>query len=139
MISINILIFRLNNLMQNKLMPDRERLGLSKGQPKVLRYLLDNGGCNQNDIAQAYDIKPATVSKLLDGLEANGHIKRVTGDDRRSFKIKLTTKGKEAYMLWEIARDKLMDKMLKDFSEEDKVKLREYLLKCLDNLKESDL
>ena len=70
--SLSILIFRLNHRLNEKLSPLRNELGLSKGQPKILRYVFHHDGCSQVAIADYYDLSPATVSGLLDGLVRAG-------------------------------------------------------------------
>ena len=74
---LNTLVFRLNQLLQETLRPYADELDLSRGQPRILRYLLNHDGSMQIDIAEYYEIKPSTVSNILDGLSEKGLIKRI--------------------------------------------------------------
>ena len=110
-------------------------LGISKGQPKVLRYVSMHDGCTQNDIALAYEVKPATISKIIDGLIKNGMIMRYEGKDRRSVSLKITAKGKETVDKWEKVMDEVMAMMTKGFSEKEKKTLYDLLERATENLK----
>lgn len=70
--------------------------GLTSGQPKVLDYLMGHDGANQKEIADACHIEAATLTSVLNGMEAKSLIERRRADgDRRSFYIYLTDIGKE--------------------------------------------
>lgn len=129
--SLSILIFRLNHRLNEKLSPLRNELGLSKGQPKILRYVFHHDGCSQVAIADYYDLSPATVSGLLDGLAKNDLIERQSGENRRCFKICITNKGKEVLKSWDEKTDKLLANLLEDFKEEEKVLFSKLLNKAI--------
>lgn len=131
----NVKIFRLNNLIQNELYPLRESLGLSRGQPKVLRYVLEHDSCSQSDVADAYDITPATVSKLIDGLIERDMIKKVEGKDRRTFALSLTAYGKEVYERWQAGLDGLKDRLTSGFSDEEVEIFSDLLDRAIDNMR----
>jgi len=75
-----------------------QELDLSDGQPKVLYMLRFIDGCVQKDLAKACDIKPSSMTVMLDGLEKKGYVRReetkVSGG-KRAFKVCLTKEGKE--------------------------------------------
>ena len=75
-----------------------QKLDLSDGQPKVLYMLRFIDGCVQKDLAKACDIKPSSMTVMLDGLEKKGYVRReetkVSGG-KRAFKVCLTEEGKE--------------------------------------------
>jgi len=75
-----------------------QKLDLSDGQPKVLYMLRFIDGCVQKDLAKACDIKPSSMTVMLDGLEKKGYVCReetkVSGG-KRAFKVCLTDIGKE--------------------------------------------
>ena len=75
-----------------------QKLDLSDGQPKVLYILRAMDGCVQKELAKACDIKPSSMTVMLDGLEKKGYIYReetkVSGG-KRAFKVCLTEAGKE--------------------------------------------
>ena len=135
MVRLNVMIFRLNQLLQNIVAPQRELIGISKGQPKVLRYVLAHDGCTQNDIAMAYEVKPATVSKIIDGLAKNAMIVRKEGKDRRSVSLSVTKLGKETIEKWDKVMDETMHIMTKGFSDEEIKGFYDLLKRASDNLK----
>lgn len=77
-----------------------ERQGVSVGQPPVLRYLSENDGCIQRDIAENCHIRAASVSSVLDNMERLGYIERRSLEgDRRAQRIFLTGEGRVKYDL----------------------------------------
>ena len=133
--TFNILLTRLARAQQERLRPLMENIPLSIGQPKVLRYLYDKKSCMQIDIANYYNIKPATVSRLLDGLEKDGLISRsqIAGN-RRASAIAITQKGKAAYDKWVDYCQGVVDETLTGFSEEEKAQVSEYMQRAYANL-----
>jgi DNA-binding MarR family transcriptional regulator len=60
----------------------------------MLNILKSTNGINQMTLGQQMGLDKATVVKLLDGLEAAGHVVRVASDtDRREKLLKVTNKG----------------------------------------------
>ena len=41
------------------------KIGLHRGQPKMLRFLGENDGCRQKDIADRFFLRAASVSGVL--------------------------------------------------------------------------
>lgn len=79
-----------------QLMAQLNHTGLTSGQPKVLDYLMGHNGANQKEIANACHIEAATLTSVLNGMEAKSFIERRRADgNRRSFYVFLTDSGKE--------------------------------------------
>ena len=57
-LTLNQLLFRTFHEKDNMLQSVREELGLGRGQPRVLTYLLSQGSGSQNDIALYFGIDP---------------------------------------------------------------------------------
>ena len=55
-LSLNQLLFRVFHEKDNALRPLRDELGLGRGQPRILSYLLEHGGSSQSDIASSTGI-----------------------------------------------------------------------------------
>ena len=71
-----------------------ESIGLTSGQPKILRYLLFHDGCNQKELSEQCNVEGATITSLLVGLEKKGYIERkVLENNRREKRIYLTRSG----------------------------------------------
>lgn len=71
-----IVMYRTFHAQRNAIRPGMADIGLSPGQPKILHYLLNHDGCMQRELADACDIEPATVSRLLDKMEEDGLVRR---------------------------------------------------------------
>lgn len=74
-----------------------ESQGLSKGQPRILHLLQHHQYLTQKDLLSRMDIRPATLTRMLQRMEKNGLITRAPSKkDQRIMEISLTHKGKEA-------------------------------------------
>lgn len=109
--------------------------GLTHGQPKILDYLKDHNGAVQKEIASSCHIEPASLTSILNGMERKGLIiRKIQDDNRRAFSIFLTEKGKELMERVDFEFQKIDDKCLSGFSEEEKITLNEYLERIYKNL-----
>lgn len=117
-----------------------KELELTDGQPKVLYILRENEGCVQKDLAQMCDIKPSSMTLLLDGLEQKGLTERVStvsSNGKRAFQILLTENGRDiadrVYALMETIEDECFEGM----SEEERQHLFDLLRRVKENLHRS--
>jgi MarR family transcriptional regulator for hemolysin len=68
--------------------------GMTLGRCAVLMQLAEHKGGNQAALAQILDIRPITLVRLLDRLEAAGFVERIPDpDDRRAHVLALTAKA----------------------------------------------
>src|ERR1700679_966906 len=68
--------------------------GMTLGRCAVLIQLAQHERPNQAALAQILDIRPITLVRLLDRLEAGGFVERITDpDDRRAHVLALTAKA----------------------------------------------
>lgn len=76
--------------------PRVSEMGLTRGQPKMLRFLGENDGCRQKDIAERFYLRAASVSGILNTMERDGLIVRKTNPrSHRETLVFLTELGKE--------------------------------------------
>lgn len=72
-----------------------QELGLTRAQWSVLAHLHRRDGIQQKDLALLMDIKPITLARQLDRLEANTWVERRNDpNDRRAKLVFLTPKAK---------------------------------------------
>jgi DNA-binding MarR family transcriptional regulator len=72
---------------------------LSFSQYAVLRVLADGGEHSAGELAQAADLTPASITKMLDGLSRAGKLQRVRDpSDRRRVGVRITPLGQEVYL-----------------------------------------
>lgn len=132
---IHILLFRTAHLQENRLRPSLAKIGLSHGQPKVLRCLRQLGPCSQRTLAEYCEVDPAAICRMLDNMERNGLLLRQPSQtDRRTDEIRLTQKGSQALDRWEETCDAYEDQLLQGFSEEEKQQLQQFLARAYRNV-----
>lgn len=106
------------------------------GQVAIMRTIERNENCTQASLAQQLNVTPASVATSTKRLQKAGLItKTVDSDNLRCKRLALTDKGREAISR-HIGLFEDYDRLVfKDFSEEDKLRLMEYLEKILTEMK----
>lgn len=136
--SIHTLLARTAHAQRNFLRPHLKELGLSPGQPKVLRYLANLGPGSQRDLADYCDVDPSAISRMLDSLERGGFVVRKPNpSDRRSDWVELTGKGRTTYAAWDRQCKVIEQQMLQGFSPEERERLTEFLERAYQNVRGS--
>lgn len=134
-VSLHHAILMTYNAQKNSLRPGMVAIGLSPGQPKVLRFLAAHDSCMQKEIAEALNIEPATVSRLLSNMEQNGLVARSTPEEcRRAESVSITEEGRAAFAGWETVCHTVEEQSLEDFSEEEKLQFMKSLCRMYQNL-----
>lgn len=135
-LTLNQLLFRTSQAKDEILLPVLTELGLGRGQPRILTYLLDKEEGTQNEIASYYDVDPASVSRMVETLRKNGFITREADEEcRRANRIRLTEKGKKAAEEWRVRYRTLEEKLLDGFTADEKKTLEALLTRVLENAK----
>lgn len=134
-VPFSIKLLKAHRAQVNAIRPRMAEIGLSIGQPKVLDFLLRHEGCMQKELAALCDIEPATISRILDKMEAAGLISRtVAADNKRAVIIHLTDLGrKKQSEMMEIRREVEVDE-LRGFSPEEQEQFYRFLERLYDNL-----
>ena len=132
---VHILLRRCYHAQRGQIGPFVAAEGLSPGQPKILHYLISHDGCLQKDLAMNCDIEPATVSKVLNGMEESGLIERRGCPlDKRAIRVTLTEKGRRADRCMREHFAQLEELELTGFTEEEAEALAGYLARVYQNL-----
>ena len=88
--------FQIDAVSSKNFYPRLDKIGLTRGQPKMLRFLGKNDGCRQKDIAERYYLRAASVSTILNVMERDGLIERkINPHSRRETLVFLTEKGRQ--------------------------------------------
>lgn len=75
----------------------RPALGLSQGEAHLLSELHEGGPCTVGELHRAFAHRKSTLTGILDRMEERGLVKRrLREEDRRSFSVELTAKGRAA-------------------------------------------
>ena len=133
--AIHTLLSRTAHVMQNYLRPHLGKLGLSPGQPKVLRCLNALGPCSQRVLADYCEVDPSAICRMLDSLERDGFLeRRPSKTDRRAGAVVLTEKGRGAFAAWDSQLEQLEDRMLQGFTPQERAQLADFLGRAYRNV-----
>ena len=88
--SIGFLIYEISRLMRRNFDQRVQSLGLTQAQWRALAHIGHNEGCNQITLAAILEVKPITLSRLIDRLQASGWVdRREDPEDRRATRLYL--------------------------------------------------
>ena len=133
--AIHTLLSRTAHVMHNYLRPHLRKLGLSPGQPKVLRCLAGRGPCSQRALADYCEVDPAAICRMVDNLERDGFlVRRLSPTDRRSGTVELTGRGRSAFSAWEEQCVQIEDRMLQGFTPRERTQFADFLARAYRNV-----
>ncbi len=99
----------------------------------VLKQVSEAPGTTQRQVAVSTNKDPASVTRVLDQLQKRHFIERVSGSDRRSFRVMLTKEG-EALVADILPKAiKIREKGLEGFTPEEEKAFVAFLLRVCDN------
>ena len=137
--TIHRMLLRAFTAQRNRVRPAMSAIGLSPGQPKILDHLAHCERCIQKDLAAVCEIEPATVSKLVDGMESSGLVRREPSPaDRRSGCVVITEKGRELQRKAEKEFAVIDSEELAGFTPEEAAAFHSYLSRLYKNLTGKD-
>ena len=110
-------------------------LGVTRAQWRVLARLSREDGLRQIDLADALDVEPITLCRMIDRLEEAALVeRRADEEDRRAWRIHLTRKaGPLIDTLHAIAEDFLAD-VLSGIDETEQAQVRDVLARMRGNV-----
>ena len=100
--------------------------GLAPARLSALSVLVFGGAMSLNELARAEQVRPPTMSRIVDALEAEGLVRRTVNEqDRRAVVLEATEKG--TAILWQgrKRRVKFLAKHLSRLSEEERKKIED--------------
>lgn len=137
---LHLALIRTFHAQKNKTRPGMTEIGLTPGQPKVLRYLSHHDCCMQKEIAQALDIEPATVSQILNNMTQAGLVRKSEpAERRRAESISITEKGRECLEKWVQLCNRIDEISLAGFTPEERRQFFDYFGRMYRNLTGKDL
>ncbi|MBJ6637635.1 MULTISPECIES: MarR family winged helix-turn-helix transcriptional regulator [unclassified Streptomyces] len=100
-------------------------LGVTPAQSRLLRTLAHYGSPpRMADLAERLEVVPRAVTTLVDGLEANGKVRRVPDpSNRRVTRIELTDDGRETLRELRGARRSAAEEILAPLTEKERAVL----------------
>jgi DNA-binding MarR family transcriptional regulator len=132
---LDFLLANICHLHHSRVRQQLEALKLYRGQPPVLRALWEEEGLTQTDLANRMRITPATLTKMLQRMEKAGFIHRqMDADDQRVSRVYLTQAGRAIQDRVEQVFRQMEEETFADFTLEERVLLRRFLLQIRENL-----
>jgi len=112
-----------------------EEMGLYRGQPQVLMHVRHHEGCTQTELGAMRNVKPATISKVLQRMEHAGFVERRSDpEDQRVSRVYLTTAGHAICERVRETLDRLNDETFVHLTPEELVQLRRFFAQIRENL-----
>lgn len=116
-----------------------ESYGLTKGQPRILHLLKHHSPLTQKDLLARMDIRPATLTRMLQRMEKNGLITRTPSKkDQRVIDITLTERGYEAQKAAERVFHEIEEEIASLLTDEEKATLKQVFEKLYAHIKEKE-
>ena len=110
-------------------------LDLHVGQEMLLLQLWKRDGQTQSDLAQGLAVEPATVTRVLDRMAWSGWVeRRKDSDDRRVSRVFLTSDGRALQQPVQATWQTLEEISMANFSVEERVLFRRFLIQLMENL-----
>jgi len=112
------------HLLRRLRVRDRES-GIGPAQLSALSVLVFGGPRSLGELADAEQVKPPTMSRIVSGLERAGLLKRHATEDGRRVRLVATAKGTK--ILWEgrLRRVESLANALSSLAETDRARLRQ--------------
>lgn len=128
------------HLHEKKSQQGFKRLGLSKGQPKMIEMISGNNGCSQKLLAESCSIEPATVTSILANMVNKDLVYKVPELQENGIRIQrvyLTEKGICIADEVEKIVDDMEEISFSGFTLEERAECLGYLKRIFENLKNS--
>jgi DNA-binding MarR family transcriptional regulator len=135
---MDFLMAQISHLHHSRAHQLLEGLGLYRGQPPMLRTLWEKEGLTQTELADHLQIKPATVTKMLQRMEKAGFIiRKCDPDDQRVTRVYLTDIGRAVQNEVEAVFTTMSEETFAGFTFEEAILLRRFMLQIRDNLEKA--
>ncbi len=130
----------LSNLINRRInqMISEEEDSLTAHQTWILNYLVSNSDRDimQRDIEKHFSVRRSTTSHMLQLMENNGYITRISAsDDARMKRIVITSKGTEAQARMADRLNRFENLLQDNLSKEDLAALSRLLQQMADNIR----
>ncbi|MFF2481203.1 MarR family winged helix-turn-helix transcriptional regulator [Paenibacillus sp. NPDC058071] len=130
------MIRHLQRVHQHEMNRLLQQYDIYPGQPPLMFTLDREPGRSQAELARELDIKPATLTIMLNRMEKNGYVRRETdSQDQRVSRIYLTDKGQAAVGEIRESLQTLENRAMDGFSDDEVLLLKGMLARIRDNMK----
>jgi DNA-binding MarR family transcriptional regulator len=133
--SIHSLLVQFGKQHWTRLQALMNEIGLYRGQPPLLHLLWQQDGRTQSDLAAKLHLQPATVTKMLQRMEAAGFIKRQADpQDQRVMRVYLTPLGQQVKEQVRQREQQVAREVVEGFTCEEQALLAQFFSRMRDNL-----
>jgi len=133
--SLDILFFQVSRLHHARAHEQLEALGLHHGQPPLLRALWEQEGLTHTELAQLLQVRPATITRMLQRMERAGFVvRRPDAEDQRLSRVYLTVAGRAVRASLQQVILSMEARTFAGLTAEERATLRRYLLRIRENL-----
>lgn len=120
------LVKDINNTIHRSTLPSNFR-----GQGRIIELIACHEGCTQRELAGLAQIKPGSLTEVLERLERNQYIARRRDDqDRRMVRVYLTNQGRRFHVQLDKHRIEFADRLLSDVTPQE----REQFIRVVDKM-----
>lgn len=135
--SLHHLFFQILRLHHHRSHMLFDKIGLYPGQPQMLIALYHKDGQSQTELGNRRFVKPATITVMLNRMEKERLVeRRQDPEDQRVSRVYLTDHGREICKKVNQIFEKMELEIFNNFTDEERVLLRRFLIQMRDNLKE---
>lgn len=126
------IVYRYSQVFLN---PILKEYNLGSGQYTFLIHLFDNNGINQEQLTDLVKIDKANTARAINKLVEKGYVlKKVSEEDKRSYKLYTTEKAESIKNSLNSIFDSWNNILLKDFTESEEAQLATLLDKIETNI-----
>ena len=112
-----------------------EGMGVYRGQPPLLFFLIENDGSTHRELAEFLHVTPATVSNMVKRMEKNGLVVRMADlHDERVSRVFITDQGRRISEDIERVFAQIEAEIIKGFTVEETEQMKNYLQRIYKNL-----
>jgi DNA-binding MarR family transcriptional regulator len=135
-ISVDFLVAQVGRLHHKRAHVLLEELGLYHGQPRLLYVLWREEGLTQSQLATRVNVRPATMTKMLQRMAEAGFVERRRDSrDQRVVRVYLSEEGhavrEQVRQVWE----QMENEVLEGFQPKERDQLHGFLLRIRENLR----
>lgn len=131
------LLHDIARLMRKRFDARARTTGLTRAQWQVLAVLRVQEGVNQASLAEALDLEPITVGRLIDRMEEAGWVERRPDQaDRRMHRLHITDRARPMMTQFETMADELLDEAFQGLTAQERDGLLDLLVRIRGNLTE---
>ena len=95
-------------------------IGLYYGQPPIIEYILYHDGCTQKNIAEHFNVTPASIALSTKRLQKAGYIEKKTDEHNlRCNSLHVTEQGKKVSRQWREELNSFTQNLFSRFTQEE--------------------